>query len=335
MVNSVETLGLRVETISPKPYMINVNVNTEIKIKFNSELNTSTIVGNFTVLNDTNMVYTGIDSLNDSSSFTPIQGNVSYKDKSIIFTPTEPLKKDTRCLICIRANGIKDILGNVMLIDYVGMFYTESTASLPGCNFISPVFGSIYQEVPQFTWTNQHTKCYVFQMSREPSFETLLCDALITNITTESNANSFYNPSLDLAEGLYYARVRALSGAWGEIHQVFIKDTTEALVSMEDSPEGILLADAPEDIEVLDMFPHDKDCNVDTKVNIIYLKVGGLIEARSINFNECFIVGDLVDQDEADTVQPHGNIQGTWNVVYDKSEDVTYIIFTPIELGGK
>lgn len=335
MVNSVETLGLRVESISPEPYMINVNVNTDIKIKFNSELNTSSIVGNFTILNDSNMVYTGINSFKDSSKFNQIQGSISYKDKSIIFTPKEPLKKDTRYLIYIRANGIKDILGNDMLIDYVEMFYTESLASLPGCNFISPVFGSIVEELPQFTWSNQNTRCYSFQMSKEPSFETLLCDELIRNTGAASEANSFYKPSLDLEEGLYYIRVRAINGSWGEVHQIFIKPNKEALVAMEDTYEGMLLVDANDEIEVIDMFPNESSCNVDTKVNIIYLKVRGLIEARNINFNECFVMGDLVDLDEEDSVQPHGNVQGKWNVVYDKDEDMTYIIFTPLELGGK
>lgn len=332
MVSSIETLGLRVETIFPQPYMININVNSEIKITFNSELRTSTIIGNFTVLNDVNLKFVDNNSLNDSSEFSQVEGNVSYKDKSVIFTPTNPFAKNTRYLICVKANGIKDILGNTMLIDYIGMFYTETTETLPGCNFISPAFGSVLKEMPKFTWTDQNAKCYSFQISKEPTFEILLYDVLIKNITIESYAEAFYTPSVDLLEGLYYARVRALNGDFGEIHQIFIKDTTKALVSTEDEPEGILLSDASSEIEVLYMFPSNGECNVDIKTNIFYIKAKGKILKENINFLDCFVVGDLADMDEADTVEPHGYLKGDWTVVYDIYEDVSYVIFTPIEL---
>jgi hypothetical protein len=314
--------------------MINVNVNSEISIKFNSDINTSTIIGNFTILNDIEMSYVNSESLKEYSKFSQVQGNVSYRDKIITFKPTEAFKKDTRYLVCIKANGLKDILGNAMLVDYVGMFYTESTASLPGCNFITPLFGAILKEVPRFTWTDQHAKCYAFQISKEPSFEVLLCDALIKNTTAEADAEPFYDSTMSLVEGLYYARVRAINGSFGEVLQIFIKDTTEALVSIEDSIENIPFTDYSEELEVLDMFPHENSCNMDTKVNIFYLKVKGLILAQNINFGDCFVIGDLLDEDEADTIEPHGKLDGAWNVIYDVTEDITYIIFTPIELGG-
>lgn len=333
MINSIEILGLNVERTYPEPNTTNINVNSVITVKFNAEINTSTLVDSFTVLSDNTLSFTNSNSLKNTENFTQIKGSLTYKNCSLEFTPSEPLKKDTRYLICVKANGVKDVTGKAMLVDYIGMFYTELTASLPGCTITSPTFGSIFQEIPSFSWADQKTKCYSFQVSKQVSFELLLCDVLVTNKTLNSDADSFYTPSLSLSEGLYYARVRAINGDWGEPLQFFIKDSTRALVSNEDTAEGILFSDVPTEIEVIDMFPHENDCNVDTKVNIIYLKVRGQVEAKYINFNDCFVVGDLVDQDEADTVVPHGYLQGEWTVVYDGDEDVTYVIFTPVELG--
>jgi hypothetical protein len=313
--------------------MINVDVNSDIRIKFNSDINTGTIIGNFTVLEDPQFLFTTTENLStDRIKYNTVQGAVSYEDKTLIFKPNKPLNENSRYLVLIRAGGILDILGRTMLTEYVGTFYTEINATLPKAEFLTPKFGVITSDVPEFTWGDQQSKAYVFQLSSEDTFETLLVDEIIKS-NTNDYAGTVYRPLMLLTEGLYYVRVRAINGNWSEPLQFFIKNTTEAVVTSEDVSEKSILEELDaafeRPLEILEMFPPEGAIQVDTKVNIVYLKVAGKLTSADIEFDNTFVTGDLFDLEDEGSINPHGVVSGKWEVVNDLNKDVTYIIFTP------
>jgi hypothetical protein len=336
MFNTIETTGLRVETITPELQKINVDVHSEIDITFNSDIDTGTIVGNFIVLEDPDLLFTSISSI-DKTRFITVQGNVTYEDRTIKFKPTNPFKENTKILVLLRAKGITDIMQRSLVTDFVGIFYTECDATLPKCEFITPKFGVITPDVPEFSWVDQESEAYVFQVSHDETFEILLCDKVIKN-ETSTYAKTSYTPNLILDEGLYYARVKSIYGHWSDPLQLFIKRTTEAVVSREDINESLILEELDAafvpPLEILEMFPSNDTVNINPKINIIYMKVAGQVNSTDIDFSNTFVEGSLFDDEDADTAEPHGYLDGEWTVIYDSLKDVTYIVFSPIALGG-
>ena len=51
------TLDLNIANTYPEPYDINIDVNSEIRIMFNYDINTSSVQNNFIVLKDKDMMY--------------------------------------------------------------------------------------------------------------------------------------------------------------------------------------------------------------------------------------------------------------------------------------
>jgi hypothetical protein len=59
---------------------------------------------------------------------------------------------------------------------------------------------------------------------------------------------------------------------------------------------------------------------------MIYIKLQGNIEESRIDFDDCYIYAESLDEDHEEYT--HQNIQGYWSRVYDMYHDCTYIIFT-------
>ena len=57
MINSINTLGLKPESIFPEKYKSNVSINAEVSIYFNSNLDASSIIGNLYILEDSKLKY--------------------------------------------------------------------------------------------------------------------------------------------------------------------------------------------------------------------------------------------------------------------------------------
>jgi len=333
MKSSVETMGLRVESMTPAMQSIGVDVHEDIRIRFNSDLDTGSIIGNLVVLSDPGLHFVNLASM-DRSQYETVQGKASYDDRTIIFSPTNPLAENRRYLVFIRAGGLTDVLGRGLATDFVGIFYTESSATGAKPTFLSPRFGTISSEIPVFTWGDEQTKAYTFQLSREETFETLLCDELLINNVGEY-AKSEYLPSLNLTEGLYYARVKAVNGHWSDPIQFFIKREVQEVVSREDAYEDLFLGDldasfvAP--IEVLEMFPDDKSFGVSLKTNVVYIKMVGRIGTSDVDFENSYLYGSPFDEEDED--EPQGPVAGEWTLIYDEARDVSYLVFSPVERG--
>ena len=331
MNNTNETIGLRVLTVSPNHYASDVNVNSTIDITFSSDVNPASFVKNVVVLEDYNKIYKNINSLKDYSQYSVVKGGISYRDKVLTFTPDEPFHTNS-CYVVMLNDGIADITGNKMSRKHVSCFYTESVASYPPCEIISPKYGCIVNAIPEFSWKNQCAESYIFQISKSNSFELLLCDEVIVGNRVEEVLK--HKPIFHAEEGIYHVRVKAENGEWSNVHQFFIKAITDAVVAQEDVPEMLHLDEfldgLEEPIEILEYFPADNSINNSLKTNIIYIKIKGKVDEEKLKLDDCYVYGDSFDEEHEEYA--HETVDGKWAMIYDSYFDVTYVIFTPVSL---
>ena len=331
MNNNNETIGLRVLNISPTHQMANVNVHSSIDITFSSDINPASFVKNIVVLEDYNKIYKNINSLKDYSQYSVVKGTISYKDRVLTYTPNEPFNTDT-CYVVMLSDGITDITGNKMIKKHVSCFYTESVASFPRCEITSPKYGSIVNAIPEFVWKNQCSESYIFQVSKSNTFELLLCNDIIPGNKIEELIK--FRPVFNAQEGMYHIRVKSENGDWSDVHQIFIKEVTDAVVAEQDIPEITHLEEfldgLEEPIEVLEYFPSDDSINISLKTNIIYIKIKGKVDESRLRLEDCYVYGESFDEEHEEYA--HETVDGKWTVVYDSYFDVTYVIFTPANL---
>ena len=331
MNNTNESIGLRVLNISPNHQSSNVNVNSEIQITFSADINPASFNKNIVILEDYNKIYKNINSLKDYSQYSVVKGSVSYKDRVLTYTPNEPFHTDT-CYVVMLSDGITDITGNKMIKKHVSCFYTESVASFPRCEIVSPKYGSIVNAIPEFVWKNQYSESYCFQISKTNTFELLLYNEIIPGNKIEENMR--HTPVFNAEEGMYYIRIKSENGEWSDIHQIFIKAVTDAVVAEEDTPEMFhldeFLEGLEEPIEILEYFPADGTINKSLKTNIIYIKIKGKVDEDRLHLEECYVYGESFDEEHEEYA--HEVVDGKWTVIYDSYFDVTYIIFTPVNI---
>lgn len=328
MNNTNESIGLRVLNVSPNHQSSNINVNSNIEITFTSDINPATFVKNIVVLEDYNKIYKNINSLKDYSQYSVVKGSISYKDKVLTYTPNEPFHTDS-CYVVMLSDDITDITGNKMIQKHVSCFYTESVASFPRCEIISPKYGSIVNSVPEFVWKNQCSESYIFQVAKNNSFELLLYNEVIPGNKVEENMK--HTPEFNAEEGMYYVRVQSENGEWSDVHQIFIKAITDAVIAEEDTPDMMHLDDfldgLQEPIEILEYFPAEDSVNISLKTNIVYIKIKGKVEEDRLKLDECFVYGESFDEEHEEYA--HETVNGKWTIIYDAYFDVTYVIFTP------
>lgn len=328
MNNTNESYGLRVLNISPAHQSSDVNVNHEISIEFSGDINPASFHKNIVVLEDYNKIYKNINSLKDYSQYSVVKGSVSYKDRTLTFTPNEPFHTDS-CYVVMLSDGITDITGNKMIKKHVSCFYTESIASFPRCEITSPKYGNIVNAIPEFVWKNQYASSYRFQVSKSNSFELLLYDEVIAGNVIEDTIK--HTPKFSASEGMYYFRVQSENGEWSDIHQIFIKAITDAVISEYDTPETMHLdefLDGLEDpIEILEYFPADGSINNSLKTSIVYIKIKGKVDESRLRLEDCYIYGESFDEEHEEYA--HETVPGKWVIAYDSYHDVTYVIFTP------
>ena len=324
-------MGLRVLNVSPNHQAANINVNSNIEITFSADINPASFVKNIVVLEDYNKIYKNINSLKDYSQYSVVKGQISYRERVLTYTPNEPFHTDT-CYVVMLSDGITDITGNKMIKKHVSCFYTESVASFPRCEIISPKYGSIVNAIPEFVWKNQCSESYIFQVSKSNTFELLLCNEVIPGNKIEELIK--YQPSFNAKEGMYHIRVKSENGEWSDIHQIFIKAITDAVVSEQDTPEIMHLdefLDGLEDpIEILEYFPANDSININLKTNIIYIKIKGKVDESRLRLDDCYVYGESFDEEHEEYA--HETVDGKWTVVYDSYFDVTYVIFTPVNI---
>lgn len=334
MNNGNETYGLRILNVSPSHHTSNINVNSDIEITFSADINPASFSKNIVVLEDYNRIYKNINSLKDYSQYSVVKGSISYKDKVLTYTPNEPFHTDT-CYVVMLSDGITDITGNKMSKKHVSVFHTEEVATFPKCEIIAPKYGCIVNSIPEFSWYNQGAPSYNFQVAKNNSFELLLCDDIIPGNEVEEILK--YTPNFNMEEGIYHVRVKSENGEWSNVHQIFIKAITDAVVAQEDTPEILHLEEflegLEEPIEILEYFPAQDSINNSLKINVIYIKIKGKVDEDDIKLDECYVYGESFDEEHEEYA--HETVNGKWTVVYDSYFDVSYVIFTPENIDDK
>lgn len=331
MNNTNEMLGFRVLNISPGQRESKVNVNSNIIVTFSADINPASFTKNIVVLEDHNKIFKNVNSLKDYSQYNVVKGSISYKDRILTYTPDEPFHTDT-CYVIMLNDGIRDITGNIMMKKHISCFYTEAIASYPRVEIISPKYGIISDTIPEFVWKNQCSSSYKFQISKSNDFELLLYDEMIPGNRIKETIS--HTPDFHAEEGMYHIRVQSENGEWSDTHQIFIKAIVDAVVAEQDVPEMMHLDDfldgLEDPVEILEYFPPQDGTNISLKTNIIYIKIKGKIDEEDINWDECYVYGESFDEEHEEYA--HETVDGKWTVIYDSYFDVSYVIFTPVNI---
>lgn len=319
MINSIDTVGLRVESVIPASYKTNVNVNTQVILEFNSDLDTSSIVGNFIILLDKDRKY--IPGCEISiSDYEVVKGTVTYKDKSIIFTPSNQLHENARYIIYVKKKSIRDILGRAMMIDYISTFDTEGVGTLAPCNIVEPKNNSMIQSLDKILLENIGSDKYILQIAKTKTFEVTVYDNVEDSNEIEKD--------FELGDGLYYIRAKGVNGDFGDISVVTIKTHRNTAPTDQDFDEDFIYEPfESEEIEHIGSFPEGADVN--SKTNLMYMKFKGEIKPDDIDAYESLVYGVLTDEDDSYSITEHGEVDGSLSLVYDKENDESYIFFIP------
>lgn len=311
-------MGLNIAITSPAPYMSGVSVYQDIEFTFSYDLDTESIKDNITLYKSLNGSFSSIGDLTDLSKNIKVECRTSYKDKVVTLKPLAPLEPGTLYVTYIPDMKIRSITGSLMLTAFTGQFETEAVAKPASPVIESPAIAAVLsKELQPFTWTTTG-EAYNIQVSTSSTFETLILDETI-------DEPLFQPEPLSLAEGRYYMRVRALGGEWSELTVFFVKVNEAIPVSHEDSIAVDPVMPWEEDFEVLEVFPDDKFSGAAVNLKTAYVKVRGELKVDDIDL--CEMVGQLSDEDDEGTVIPHEVVDGTWTIVYNGDENVSYLIF--------
>ena len=190
----------------------------------------------------------------------------------------------------------------------------------------------ISTSVPEIQWKSQQAPSYIMQISKTNTFEVLLYETFIVG---EKEDVITFVPEISYKEGIYYVRVKSEGGEWSEPCQFFIKEITDAVIAADDQSDELyladFLADIEDEIEILEVFPADGSLNNSLKTNIFYIKIKGEISEEQLDLNDFMVTGEAFDEED-DASYEHGEVSGSWTIIYDSDNDCTYIIFTPVSL---
>ena len=318
MISSISTLGLKPENIIPEKFKTNVDINTEISIYFNSELDTSTIIGNIYILEDKNFEYT--NGPVDLNYYDVIDGNLTYKDKSIIFTPKNQLNINSRYIIYIPKEGIRDIFGNVTLIDFISYFSTESFQAYAKCEILYPINNTTISSLEKISITDLNSPKYLVQISKIKTFDNLVLEETVDTPIVEKRYN--------IGDGLYFIRAKAINGEFGETNVFTIKSHENTIPTDQDLDEDYIWEEYVEEPEALiETFPVNDSIGINEKTNVLYMKFNGIIDIDDIDFYESYLIGEPNDND--DNISSHDEVDGSYTVIHDEEKYETYIFFIP------
>lgn len=357
MNNGNESIGITVVNTNPEAHQFDIATDSVIQITFSADLNRSTLNNCILVFEDYQKIYNGTSSLRNTSQFNIVKGSVSYANRILTFTPNKPLNIDTKYIVVIN-NNIKDITGAPLIKKHIFAFNTELTKTFGKCELINPKYGLICSEIPEIQWKDNGAPSYILQVSKSNQFESLLCETFVVSMEDNSftQKDEFemqpeeiypdevppeeqpyvvitHTPDFIKKEGVYYIRIKPEGGKWSDVLQFFIKEVTDAVIAKDDQDDTLYLDEfldgIEEEIEILEFFPPDESVNNSLKTNIFYIKMKGEVDESRINISDFEVIGEPFDEED-DEKYAHGIVNGSWTLVYDESQDCTYLIFTPV-----
>src|SRR3990167_2394566 len=230
---------LSVLRTNPQRFDADVPVDSVIEIFFSLDLDASSANLN-TILVLENAV-------------SPIAGVVEYDNlqKKVTFTPTSNLTPNT--LYQITAIGlndlggdpgiiIKDALNNPFLGNHVFTFTTSDAQRPEIPNLVSPSDQTQLDTTPSFTWTRvPSADYYEIQVSSSNLFAPVVWPTIDNPIDQPTSGTEVtVTPDVDLLDGRYYWRVRAVSadGIKGNYSEVW-RFRKGIIFTEDDIPEPI------------------------------------------------------------------------------------------------
>jgi hypothetical protein len=327
MIGSLDTLGLRVENMSPAAFSNNVSTGSTLTVTFNSELNTDTIIESVLVLEDKSKSYVRGNKLN-IKDYKVVNTTVTYKDKQVIISPSQ-LEESCRYIIYISKNKLQDILNNMMLTDYVSYFDTADSSDIE-CSVIEPLNNSILSKLDKIILSDSISYRYVIQISKQQDFETTVYDEIV-------DGTKIYR-DFHLEDGLYYVRAKGENSTeFGPWNVFSIKSYKNTSVADQDLDEDYVYEEVTdEELKILSSYPYIDEPLVDVKSNAVYMKLNKFIEEDEIDFYESNFYGKFIDSDDTyyldnlnDNQKEDTNIDGHFTYVYDEAKGETYIFFVP------
>jgi hypothetical protein len=88
-------------------------------------------------------------------------------------------------------------------------------------------------------------------------------------------------------------------------------------------------------VEIIGEYPEAESVENNVKTNLFYKKFNKIIPIEEIDFYEATVYGEYTDQDDnydSNYAKEHGEVDGTFSVVYDEEKGETYIFFIPTEI---
>ena len=332
MNNELETLGLSLLECIPYNNQVDISTSSNITLTFNSDLDTSSVVGNILILEDSKLLFINEDNLKNINYFQTVETNISYNDKVLTLKPKNKLKPNTRYIIALKKGNIKNITGKGLYKTYVSSFFTSNIETGETINIVVPEHGSILEDMPEICWDHTNSEAIILQIAKDNEFKFVIYENIIRRIKDDTIDS--IKPNGDYDEGLYYARIKTINGDWGETIQFFIKKNIKekAKITDDDIVEDTIEIEEEEfsnELLILDTFPKPNSTMVSDKTNIIYVKVMGEISLSDIDLNRSFVYGGLFEEEDEEKLTAQEYVSGKWCVVYDEFEDASYIIFTP------
>ena len=317
----VESMGLRVNHSVPGRFENNVDINTQIKVEFNSELDTGSIYGNFYVLEDKENKFEECNDFFDIRLYESIKGNLTYKEKCIFFTPLVQLEESCRYIVYVPKGSIQDYKGRKSSEDVFIIFTTNGNPTPGKVNVIKPLDNSIIPSLSLVEVEDITPDGYIIQISRNKDFENGVYDKVVhSNIIKDD---------FGIGDGQYFIRAKAIGGEFGDTTFFTVKSTPKSLVSDEDEE---FTFEPLEEVE-LEVLQHIfSGIDVSEKINLFGFVVNGLVDVDDINLDNSFVVGNLTDDSDEGAIKPHTDVDGSFSVTYSELEDKTYILYIPNEI---
>jgi hypothetical protein len=276
------------QVLSTLPVNGSVNVSTQmiLSVNFSNDLDRNYIQGNFLVA----------DSLD-----RPVVGVITYNERVLSFKPDQPLEAESLYWMTLIGDenpddavisGIRSVLGVPLAGTTKVRFTTAKAHDLPAPIISWPHAGSVLQDVSDFyiEW---------LPVAGAAKFELVVSMSntltpVIWPLPTQPHTMDTISTPISALDGIYYARVRAISsennaGAWSPIITFNLDRAEIAPIVPEDStPQDPAVAYLwPAHIEKT--WPEANFANVATTLRVVSftiagftLDLGALIDALSV-----------------------------------------------------
>lgn len=310
MLNDIETIGLKVEIMNPNNGQINVDTNTDIKIKFNAHLNKNTIINNVI--------------LYEQLTNERVSCGIKCNEDTMILSPKTELNVDTVYGILIKKDGVSDILGRKPLIDFNYSFTTLSTAKVKKPTIIYPTNQNSFDSLTSIKFISDSVK-NVIEISSSKDFN-------ILDYTVTTNCIAFTEHTVNIQNtfnpGTYYIRILGNDETYSDLTQFIINDEV-GKVSDEDYSLEVDLESLLGDRTLVEFKP--TSYIVDTNRRCLMFKFDNKISIDEIKKCKHSIYGETVDTDNEEILE-HGFVDYNMTYLYNSVENATYIIFELCEV---